>query len=97
MQNLLDLPSIFDSRGAFQELPSDVADTLPEASRAVYEKNKRAADNLKVAESVLSATIENIKSSFDAVTEFENYIAAIPQPSYMDLWRESKATRASGQ
>jgi hypothetical protein len=91
------LPSIFDSRGAFIEIPDEHVEKLSDAQRAVYEKNKRCAADLRVAESKAAAAIESVKTCFDAVTEFEKIIAAIPQPAFMDLWRESKATRASGQ
>lgn len=91
---MIDLPNIFDSRGAFVELPDE--GVLSDAQRAVYEKNKRCAADLKAADAAVVAAIEAVKSGFDAVAEMERYVAAIPAPTYMDLWRESKATRASG-
>lgn len=87
---MIDLPSIFDSRGAFAEISDEARAALSDAQRAVYEKNKRAADNLKIAESALSATIENIKTGFDAVVEMENYIAAtFPKMTFHNLWKQT--------
>lgn len=92
-----ELPSIFDARGAFQELPSEVFDSLDDAHRATYQKIQRCAADIAAADKAVAASIENIKTRFDEVRDFEKLMAAIPQPAFMDLWRESKQTRASGQ
>jgi len=87
---MIDLPSIFNSRGAFIEIPDEAQAALSDAQRAVYDKNKRCADNLKVAESAVAATIEDIKTRFDAVVEMESYIAAtFPKMTFHDLWKQT--------
>lgn len=88
-----ELPSIFDARGAFQELPDDVVASLDDGHRATYAKIRQCAADLKVADTAVADAIEQIKTSYDDVTKLEKFMAAIPQPTYLDLWRESKATR----
>jgi hypothetical protein len=78
------------------ELSDEAEAALSDARRVVYQKVRKCAADLEVADSAVAAAIENVGTCFDALTEFEKFIASIPKPDFMSLWRESKATRASG-
>jgi hypothetical protein len=85
-----ELPSIFDSRGTFRDLPSDVVDSLDDARRATYQKIKACAANLKTADDAVAASIENIKSANAEVTAHEKFIAAtFPKRDFHSLWLET--------
>jgi hypothetical protein len=78
------------------ELSDEAEAALSDARRVVYQKVRQCAADLEVADSAVAAAIENVGTCFDSLTTFEKFVAAIPAPTYMDLWRESKRTRASG-
>jgi hypothetical protein len=87
---MTELPSIFDSRGTFRDLPSDVVDSLDDARRATYQKIKTCAANLKTADDAVAASIENIKSANAEVTAHEKFMrTAFPKREFHDLWRET--------
>jgi hypothetical protein len=88
-----DLPSLFDARGVFKELPDDLVGTLDEAHAAAYEKIKQCADAIKAAESKLALAVENVQARIKDVTDFEAYIVAhFPKVTFMDLWRAHRGS-----
>jgi hypothetical protein len=87
---MTDLPSIFNAYGTFIKISDEAQDALSDAQRAVYEKLKQGADNLNVAELAVVAAIEHVKSCFDAVTEFENFMRkTLPKMTFHDLWKQT--------
>jgi hypothetical protein len=87
---MMDLPTIFDARGAFVELSDEAQAALSDAQRTAYSKIKRCAADLQVADSAVAAAIENIKTCFDAVTEFESFMRkAFPPMTHFDLWKQT--------
>jgi hypothetical protein len=81
------LPSLFDSRGAFVELPSDILDSLDDARAATYQKIKRCADDLKAADAAVAVSICNIKLANDAVVKHDAFMASAFKPiTHHDLW-----------
>jgi hypothetical protein len=87
---MIDLPSIFDSRGTFTPLPDAVVANFDEARRASYAKLSKASAELKAADTAVAQSMADIKSANDAVTEQEAFMRkAFPKREFHDLWREA--------
>ena len=85
-----ELPIIFNSRGEFQEITDpEILESLG-ARRAAYDKIRKCADDLKVADAAVAESISNVKLAHGAVTEQEKFVAAMPKISFHDVWRVDK-------
>lgn len=83
------LPSIFNAYGTFIEISDEAQAALSDVQRGVYQKIKRCAADLQAADLAVAVSITNIKTSFDAVTEFENFMRkTFPPMTHFDLWRQ---------
>ena len=86
------LPSIYNSRGVFQPLPTDVVATLDDGRRATYAKIERAAADLKIADDLVAAAIAKCKAASDAVVEFKAFAdKEFPKLTFQQLWKENFA------
>jgi hypothetical protein len=87
---MMDLPSLFDSRGVFQELPPDALSTLSEAHAIAYSKIKTCAADLKAADQRVADAIEGVKAANDAVIEMQNTIRVkFPKLTFHQLWKDT--------
>lgn len=83
-----DLPSLFDSRGVFKELPDEIVGTLDEARAVAYQKIKACADRIAAAENKAALAVEHVHTCIKAVTDFEAWIATtFPKITFHDLWK----------
>jgi hypothetical protein len=85
-----DLPSIFNAYGTFIAISDEARDALSDVQRAVYGKIKRCAADIEAADLAVAVAITNIKTSFDAVEEFQDFMRkAFPKMTFHDLWKET--------
>jgi hypothetical protein len=80
---------IFDSKGVFQELPPDVADSLDDVRAAAYQKLRACAAVLQAADTAAADTGQSVKRCNAAVIEFENFMRKAPKMTFHDLWKEN--------
>ena len=85
---MIDL-QMFDSKGAFQELPLDAADSLDGVRAAAYQKIRACAAVLQAADSAAADTGQRVKTCNAAVIEFENFMRKAPKMTFHDLWKEN--------
>jgi hypothetical protein len=90
--------SLFDSKGAL--LPLDTIEPqldTPELKER-FEAVRIAHQAVMEADADVAACNDSIKDGMNELAAAEGYLKEhYPAPSYMDLWREMKATRASGE
>lgn len=87
---MMDLPSLFDSKGVFAALSDDLIGTLDTAHALAYEKIKRCADDLAAADNKAALAVERVKACANAVSDFESYIVAtFPKLTFHQLWRQT--------
>jgi hypothetical protein len=88
-----ELPQIFNSKGAFQELSDAVLDTLDDVQRATYKTIRQCAADLKVTDDQVAEAAQRVTAGNAAVIEMANFIRKnFPPKQFHDLWRETFGT-----
>jgi hypothetical protein len=86
MTELLNLPNLFDKRGAFMPLDGEAIEVLGPKRAALYQDVADAAANLERANAELADATEHVKACADAVRDAEKACAQNPI-TFMDEWR----------
>lgn len=85
-----DLPSIFDSKGHFAALPSEVLTALLPERKIVYQRVRDAAEESTAADTEVTASLKAVEAAVKAEAEIANYVAKTFQPrTQFDLWKET--------
>jgi len=89
----IDLPPLFDRKGAWLGYRADVLASLPPERVETYTALQAVAAALDEQESTIKALQDDIASHSRAVNEW-NDVLQRSRPSFMDLWRDNKRTRS---
>jgi len=92
MSNNHDLPPIF--RGSeFIGLPDDLIGTLDQGAAERLDAVRTAYEASRAADNNIATLKTRIEERVERINELQNYQAThFPKPSFMDLWRENRAS-----
>jgi hypothetical protein len=90
---VMDLPALFDRKGAWVGYDSDLLASLPPDRVETYQALEAVAASLAEMEVTIKSLQADIATHNDAAVEWENTLRA-NQRTFLDEWQESKRTRA---
>jgi hypothetical protein len=90
---LNDLPALFGRKGDWLGYDSDLLSSLPPERVETYTALEAVAMALAEMETSIKQLQDDIAAHNGAVNEWQDVLQSL-RPSFLDLWRENKRTRA---
>ena len=92
-----DLPCLFDSKGAFVELPEEVVSRLSEETFQKYAAIADAFDKTLVLDKQIYDTEAEVHAIVRDLRQAESDLQKLPRKTHLDLVREALCARTAGR